>query len=56
MAVDAEVVGQSRAQLDRLEAKLNGLAKALGGPIVRREFAKAEKDLPKSRRTFKAAS
>ncbi len=37
----------------RIEAKCNALAKALGGPIVRREFAKIERRFPSSRRTFK---
>lgn len=41
-----------RVQLDRIEAKVNALAKALGGPILRREFGKIERDVPKSRKTF----
>lgn len=40
---------------ERIEAKLNALAKAIGGPVLKEAWEQAEADLPKRQRTFERA-
>lgn len=41
--------------LERIEAKLNALGKAVGGPALKDAWDEAEQDLRPTRRTFRKA-
>lgn len=42
-------------QMDRIEAKINAVAKSIGGPGLKDEYERIEAGLPKRRQTFKRA-
>lgn len=44
---------RTRAQLDRIEAKLNALGRAIGGPVLKAGWEMAEAELPKREQTFR---